>query len=104
MPGVVNDADGFGIFMIACDDLLDAIAGTGMIPDIAIEKLLERARGDVVEQGDGLDTLAFQIAELSTHVMTEMFTRLGSSEAIGELGNKLSQGRRERKNLIGSHP
>ena len=50
MAGVVDDADGLGILMIACDDLLNAVAAARMIPDIAVEKLLERARGDVVEQ------------------------------------------------------
>jgi hypothetical protein len=70
--------------------LLDAIAGTRMIPDITVEEFLERARGDVVEQRDGLDTLALEIAQLAAHVMVEMFARLGSSEAIRELGQELA--------------
>ena len=49
MAGIVDDADGLGILMVARDDLLDAIADPWMIPDIAVEKLLERARSDVVE-------------------------------------------------------
>ena len=104
MSGVVNDADGFGILMIARYDLLDPIAGAGMIPDIATEKLLKRARGNVVEQRDGLDALALETAELPAHVMAEMFTRLGSSEAVGELVQVLGQGWSETKNLIGRHP
>ncbi len=89
MAGVINDADGLGILMIACDDLLKALAGAGMIPDIAIEKLLKCARGYVVEQRDGLDALALETAELPAHVMAEMFARLGSSEAVGELVQEL---------------
>jgi hypothetical protein len=44
--------------VIAGHDLLNAIAGPRMIPDIAVEILLERARSEVVEQRDRLDTLA----------------------------------------------
>src|SRR5260370_37887409 len=32
MAGVVDDADGLGILMVACDDVLQAIASTRMIP------------------------------------------------------------------------
>ena len=84
MAGIVDDADGLGILMIACDDLLHAIAGARMIPDIATEKLLERTWGDVVEKRDGLDAFALQIAELPAHVMAEMFARLAASETVGE--------------------
>ena len=49
MAGVVNNADGLGILMIAGDDLLNTIAGAWMIPDIAVEILLQRARSNVVE-------------------------------------------------------
>jgi hypothetical protein len=49
MAGVVDDADGLGILMIARDDLLKAITGASVIPDVAVEILLERARRDVVE-------------------------------------------------------
>src|SRR5262245_17382061 len=104
MAGVVEDAEGLGILMIAGDELLNAIAGARVIPDIAVEKLLEGAGGDVVEQRDGLDALALQVAELPAHIMAEMFARLGSSEAVGELVQKLGQGWCERKNLIGRHP
>ena len=104
MAGVVDDADGLGILMIACDDLLKALAGPRMIPDITVEKLLERAWSDVVEQRHGLDALALQIAELPAHVMAEMFARLGASEAVVELIQELGQSWCERKNLIGSHP
>ena len=90
--------------MIACDDLLHAIAGTRMIPDIGVEKLLERARGDVVEQRNGLDTLALEIAELPAHVMAEMFARLGSSETVGEFAQELREGWSERKNIVDRHP
>lgn len=85
MAGVVDDADGLGIFMIASDHLLDAVASTRMVPNIGAQKLLERPWGDAVEQRDGLDALALQIAELPAHVMAEMSARLGSSEAVGEL-------------------
>src|SRR5262249_52101526 len=104
MAGVVKDADGLGILMIAGDELLHTIAGARMIPDIAIEKFLERTGGHVVEQSDRLDALALQIAELPANVMAEMFARLGSSEAVGKLVQKLGQGRCERKNLISRHP
>src|SRR5262249_29884164 len=91
MAGVVEDADGLGIFMIPCDDLLHAITSTRMIPDIRVEKFLEGTWGDVVEQRDGLNTLALQIAELPAHIMTKMFAWLGTSEAVGELVEKLGQ-------------
>ena len=104
MTGVVDDADSLGVLMIAGDDLLGAIAGARMIPDIAVEKFLERAWGNVVEQSDGLNALALQIAQLPAHVVLEMFARFGSSEAVGELDEELSQSWSERKNLIGSHP
>src|SRR5262249_16913831 len=48
MARVVDDADGFGVLMIAGNDLLHAIPGAWMIPDIAVEILLQRARSDVV--------------------------------------------------------
>src|SRR5215831_6602390 len=38
MAGVVDDADGLGILMIAGDELLQTVAGARMIPDIAVEK------------------------------------------------------------------
>src|SRR6266851_911792 len=104
MAGVVDDADGLGILMIACDDLLNAVAGARVIPGIAGQELLQRAWGDVVEQRDGLDALALQITELPAHVIVEMLARLASSEAVGELAQELRQGWCERKNLLASHP
>src|SRR5262245_39679085 len=104
MTGVVNDADGLGVVMITGDDLLKAIAGACLIPDIAVEILLERARRNVVEERDRLDALALQIAELPTHVMLEMLPRLGSAEAGVELAEKFDQGRFERQDLIERHP
>ena len=104
MAGVVDDADAFGIGMIACDDLLDAIAGAVMIPDIGVEKLLERARRQVVEQRNWLDALALEVAELPAHVMTEMIARFGPPETIGELADKLGKRRPKRENLIFRHP
>src|SRR5713101_7931061 len=98
MAGVVDDADGLGIFMIAGDDLLHAVAGARMVPDIARQKLLQRAWGDVVEQRDGFDALALQITELPAHVVTEMLARLESSEAVSKLAQELGQGRPERQN------
>jgi hypothetical protein len=104
MAGVVNDADGLGVLMVACDDLLNAITGARMIPDIAVEILLERARSDVVEKRDRLDALALQIAELPTHVVLQMLPRLRPPETVIELAQKLGQGRLERQDLIGCHP
>jgi len=104
MAGIVEDANSLGILMIAGDDLLNAIAGARMIPDIRIEKLLERAWGNVVEQRDGLNALALQVAELSAYVMAQMFARLGSSEAVGELAEELGQRGAEREDLINRHP
>jgi len=104
MAGVVDDADGLGVLMIACDDLLNAITSARMIPDIAVEILLERARSDVVEKRDRLDALALQIAELPAHVMLQMLPRLRPPEAVIELAQKLGQGRFERQDLVDRHP
>src|SRR5262249_9027485 len=49
MTGVVDDADGLRVFMIARYELLNAIPGAGMVPDIAVKIFLQRARSDVVE-------------------------------------------------------
>jgi hypothetical protein len=46
MGRVVDDADGLGVLVIACHDLLNAIARVWMVPDIAVEKLLQGARSD----------------------------------------------------------
>ena len=89
MAGVVKDADGLGILMIAGDDLLQTVTGARMIPNIAVEKLLEGAWGDVVEQREGLDALALEIAELPAHVMAQMVARFQSSKAVGKLGQEL---------------
>jgi hypothetical protein len=90
--------------VIACDDLLNPIAGAWMIPDIGVEILLKRTWSDVVERGDRLDTLALQIAELPAHVMLEVLPRLRPPETVVELAQKLGQGRFERQDLIGRHP
>ena len=90
--------------MITGDDLLDTDAGAGMILDITVEKLLEGAWSDVVEQSDRFHALALQIAELPAHILAEMFARLGSSETIRELVQVLGEGGSQRKDLIGSHP
>src|SRR4029453_19249764 len=92
MAGVVDDADGLGILVIARDDLLEAITGSGMIPDIAVEELLERTRSEVVEQCDRLDALALQVAELSPHIVPEMLPGFGAPEAVSELVQEFGQG------------
>ena len=78
-------------FVIACHSVLQPIAGTGMIPDIGMEKLLEGARGEVVKQCYRFDALALQIAELPAHVMVEMFARLRSPEAVGALSRNTTK-------------
>src|SRR5262249_15119065 len=88
MARVVEDADGRGVRMIASDDLLHAIAGAGVVPDIAGEILLERAWSEVIEQRDRLNALALQRAELPAHVVLEMLSRLGPSEAVIEFAQE----------------
>ena len=104
MAGIVDDADGFGIFMIAGYDLLHALTGAGMVPDIGVEELLQSARRDVIELRDRFDAFALKIAELATNVPAKMFARLGSSEAIVELIQKIGQGRFEGEDLFAGHP
>src|ERR1700733_2672565 len=104
MTGVVDDADGLGILVIACDDLLDTIAGAPMVPDIAVEIFLESTWRDVVKQRDRLDTLALEVAELPAHIMAKVFAWFGSSETVGEFAQKLGQRWFERQNLIDGHP
>jgi hypothetical protein len=104
MAGVVEDADGLGIFMIPGDEVLQALPSARVLPDIRIEKLLQSARGDVVEQGHRLNALALQMAELPADVMQEMSAWLGPPEAVGEFVQEFSEGGAERKNLIDGHP
>src|SRR5437016_2121660 len=104
MARVVDDADGLGIFVIARDDFLDVIAGARMIPYVGVEILLKRARRDVVERRDRLDTLALEIAELAAHVMPKMFARLRSPKTVGEFAQELGERRFERQDLIDGHP
>src|SRR2546428_10225544 len=104
MAGVVDDADGLGVLMIAGDDLLNAVAGARMIPDIAAKQLLQRAWRDIVEQRNRLNAFALQAAELPTYVMPQMLAWFGASETVGKLVQEFGQGGTERKQLIGIHP
>jgi hypothetical protein len=104
MSGVVEDADGLGILVIARDDALDLVAGAAMIPDVGVEEFLERSRSDVVEERDRLDALTRQTAELAANVSPQMLPRLGPTEAIIELGEKLTEFGPQREDLIDSHP
>lgn len=45
-----------------------------------------------------------QIAQLTAHVMAEIFARLGWTEAVGEFVVELAQRGAERGNLIRCHP
>jgi hypothetical protein len=104
MAGIVDDANGLRILVIARDDLLDAIPRTRVIPDIAGQELLEGAWRQVVKQRHWLDAFALQAAELSAHIMAEMNAWFAASKAVGKLVQELSQGGPETKQLIGCHP
>jgi len=85
MSGIVDDADGLGIGMIAPDDVLDAIAGVAIVPRGPIEELLECAAWRAVIVRDGLNALARQIGKLAFDITGEMATRLGASKAAIKL-------------------
>lgn len=104
VTGIVDDADGLGIVMIANDDLLHAITNAAAIPGRPIEELLEGTAWCAVEIRDGLNALAFQVGELPFDIAGKMAPRLRASEAVIKLAEEVSQLWPKGKNLSGCHP
>lgn len=104
MSGIVDDANGLRVGMIAPHDVLHAIANVDAVPGGPIEKLLEGAAWRAVEIRDRLNALAWQIGKLALDVTGQMAARLGTSKAVIKLGEVIRQLRSQRKDLIGGHP
>ena len=49
VAGIIDDANRLRIGVIASHNLLESIAELEVVPDIAVQKLLERPRRDVVK-------------------------------------------------------
>lgn len=104
MAGVIDNADGLGIRMVACDDMSNAFAHPTMLPFGPTEKLLKSPSGRSVVVGNRLHALTGQIGELTANVTREVAARLGPSITVIELAQVIGQLRAQRKDLCGGHP
>src|SRR5208282_4837847 len=91
MAGVINDADGIGIRMIATDDVPHTLAHPAVVPFGPTEKFLKRASGRTGKVRDRLHALTRQIGELAPDVTGEVAARLGPGKTIGKLVEEISE-------------
>lgn len=104
MAGIVDDADGLEVAMIAGDNLLDAIAQQGMIPLGPIEELLQSSTRRAGEVGNGLDALARQVGELTTNVVGQVPAWFRPSKTVVKLVQKIGEFGRQGTDLFSCHP
>ena len=104
MAGIVDDADGLRIGMIADNELLHTITHQTAIPGRPVEELLQSATRRVREVRDRLNAFARQIGKLPFDIAGEMPARLGACEAVVKLAQEIGQLWPQRKDLVGGHP
>ncbi len=104
MAGIVDDADGLGIGMIASNNLLDAIAQAHVTPRRPTEELLQSPARRVGEVGDRLDTLARQVRKLTANVIGQVIPWLRTTEAVVKLVQEIGEFGRQGKDLFSCHP
>jgi hypothetical protein len=103
VAGLVEDAHGVRVGMIAGDDLLEAVAHRSLPPTGAGQKLLERARGRAGIQRNRLDAFPRQIAQLPSDIRAKVLGRLDPTEAVIEFGEITIQRGSQRGDLRGIH-
>jgi hypothetical protein len=90
--------------MVAGHDLVNVLAETVVVPDIGAEEFLQSPWGDIVEEGNGFNTLAGQVTKLAAEVMVEVLTGFGAAKAIGEFVEEIRQSGPQSLDLFGGHP
>lgn len=95
----VNQRDGIIVRVITPDNLLKPAAHRLVVPTMEPEKLLERSWRHARLQGDGLDTLALQIADLSVHISAHVLAARRGFYAVVKLLEEAIEPAFEGRNL-----
>jgi hypothetical protein len=99
-PRLVHTPDRLGMCVVACHDLLAAVAELLFIPLDPFQEALQRAGRLPKTQGDRLGRLAMHVGELSLDINPQQIPRIAAAKTIGEQSQKRNQLPSQLENLF----